>query len=278
MLDFHVDPELCTKCELCVQDCPPHTIAMSEEGDGLPVIVKEERCIRCQHCLAICPTGAVSILGCKPEDSAPRKEFKVDAQSLGNFYRGRRSVRSYKDDDVDQALLQKLLDDAWHAPTGVNAQPVLFTVINSHESVGRLRDEVYARLATELQKEAVAATPKAQYMSFTLRAREKFGDDVIFRGAPGILLASCPKGGASPIADPIIALSYFDILAQAAGLGTLWNGLIKWTVNDILPDLRSRLGVPDDHQLGYAMSFGVPAVKYQRTVQRGAARVQWAKV
>jgi Fe-S-cluster-containing hydrogenase component 2 len=27
--------------------------------------------MECQHCLALCPTGAISLLGKKPEDSRP---------------------------------------------------------------------------------------------------------------------------------------------------------------------------------------------------------------
>ena len=39
------------------------------------------------------------------------------------------------------------------------------------------------------------------------------------------------------------------------------------------PELAARLGIPENHILGYAMAFGEPAVEYHRTVQRGPALV-----
>jgi hypothetical protein len=76
----------------------------------------------------------------------------------------------------------------------------------------------------------------------------------------------------------MIALTYFELLASSAGLGTLWDGLAKWALTAILPEMTKKLGIPESHTLGYMMLFGKPAVQYYRTVQRGEPqvnRVQW---
>ena len=57
-------------------------------------------------------------------------------------------------------------------------------------------------------------------------------------------------------------------IAAALGIGTLWNAMIKWAFSQIDEDLYAALGVPDDHERGYFMLFGRPAVQYHRTVQR----------
>jgi len=75
----------------------------------------------------------------------------------------------------------------------------------------------------------------------------------------------------SPMPDCLIALSYFELFAQANGVGTVWNGLAKWAINDLVPEARHLLGIPDDHLTGYVMAFGKPAVHYHRTVQHGPA-------
>jgi hypothetical protein len=41
----------------------------------------------------------------------------------------------------------------------------------------------------------------------------------------------------------------------------------------LYPGLGTRLGIPEDHIVGYAMVFGEPEVEYHRTVQRGPARI-----
>ena len=70
-----------------------------------------------------------------------------------------------------------------------------------------------------------------------------------------------------------LALAYFELLAQSAGLGTVWLGLLKRAL-EILPELKALLGLPGDH-VYYAMLFGHPAVRYARTVQRrGTARLR----
>jgi hypothetical protein len=48
-----------------------------------------------------------------------------------------------------------------------------------------------------------------------------------------------------------------------------------WAIRDIAPELRAALGIPEDHVIGYVMSFGKPAVKYQRTVQRANAKIKY---
>jgi len=45
--------QLCTKCGLCVEQCPTNVISL----DPYPVF-REEECIACYHCERICPEGA----------------------------------------------------------------------------------------------------------------------------------------------------------------------------------------------------------------------------
>jgi N4-gp56 family major capsid protein len=45
------------------------------------------------------------------------------------------------------------------------------------------------------------------------------------------------------------------------------------TITDLVPSLQNRLGIPDDHRIGYVMGFGYPAIHYQRTINRGMPQV-----
>jgi nitroreductase len=100
--------------------------------------------------------------------------------------------------------------------------------------------------------------------------------DIIFRDAPHLVIATAPRNAASPLPDCLIALSYFELFAQANGVGTVWNGLAKWALADLLPETLGLLGIPGDHLFGYAMTFGLPAVQYVRTVQHGPASINRA--
>ena len=54
-----IDTGRCTRCGLCIEECPSSTLALVEE-DGYPEPAVPERCVHCGHCMAICPVNAVS--------------------------------------------------------------------------------------------------------------------------------------------------------------------------------------------------------------------------
>ena len=264
MLDFKVDREKCISCGACAADCPATIIDMR---DGYPLIRKEneKRCYRCQHCLAICPTAAISILGRDPLNSQPLAGNLPQPQQLATLMRGRRSVRRYLDENLDPQLINELLNAAWHAPSGHNARPVHFHLIDDREVMALLRELAYAGIRVNAEQAKLPV--RLAFFKEFVPVWEKSGLDVVFRGAPHLLIASAPKRVASSEADCMIALAHFELMAQSSGIGTLWNGLAKWTIEKIVPELRDRLGIPQDHGIGYCMSFGKPAIVYHRTVQ-----------
>ena len=274
MLDFKVDQQLCVQCGECADDCPYSIIELT---DGWPVIVKEreERCIRCQHCLAVCPTGALSILGRDPAGSSPLSGNLPTAAQMEVLIKGRRSVRWYAPAPVAPEVIAHLLEVVAHCPTGVNNRRLLFTVIEDQATMQALRQETMAGIRRAVQEKTLP--PGLEFFETIVGAWDK-GQDIIFRGAPHLLAVSSPRGGPSPQQDTHIALSYFELLACSAGLGTLWDGLATWALTAILPEMPKKLGIPEDHVLGYLMLFGTPAVQYHRTVQRGEPqvnRVRW---
>jgi nitroreductase len=194
-----------------------------------------------------------------------------DASRLETLIKGRRSVRKYSDKDLDQALIDELLNTASHAPTGVNAQAVLFTVVREGAVLKRLREEVMAQLTQLNDDGKLPEGLVEQYIGMAVEAWKE-GVDIIFRGAPHLLITSAPKDAPCPVQDTHIALTTFQLMAHAHDVGTLWDGMVMMALS-LIPDLAARLGIPENHTVGYAMVFGEPAVEYHRTVQRGPASV-----
>ncbi|WP_027182928.1 nitroreductase family protein [Desulfovibrio inopinatus] len=264
MLKFLVDHARCTQCGLCATDCPARII----ELDDYPTIVNPDACIRCQHCLAICPTEAISILGNDPENELPINNAFPSPQQMATLIRGRRSTRQYLDESLPIDVIEDLLTTVHHAPTGVNAQQVLLTVVKNRQSVHTLREAVYTRLVQAIRDGENNDDMRMEVLGWAIKMWTKEGADVLFRGAPHVLIASAPQNCPTPLPDCFISLSYFELLAASAGLGSLWNGMLKWTLDELFPEFRDRLGIPRDHLVGYVMVFGKPAVKYMRTVSR----------
>lgn len=269
MTDFRVDKGRCIKCGECLAECPAEVIRWDE--DGTPCIDEGcgRVCYQCQHCLAICPTAAVSVVGKKPEDSLSLSADSFPSKDqMSMLIRGRRSVRRYKDDNVDPVLLSELLRTLAHAPTGVNARDITFTVIDDKETMRSFK----AKALRVLEEAARGSLPER--FSFLVGAPAAYFEqdkDMIFRNAPHVLVASAPKNAPCPYEDVVLSIAYFDLLAQSAGLGTVWAGLLHLLMM-VLPELGPMLGVSTDH-VSYPMLFGYPAVKFPRTVQRDDAAV-----
>ena len=265
MVNFKVDKEKCINCKLCINDCPMKVISLVND---IPFIEEEknEKCIKCQHCFAICPTGAIQIDEFNPENSVSLKDCYPTYEKLENLVKGRRSIRKFKQENVDKATLKKLLEDSLHAPTGVNAMKVQYTVVDNIDSMNKFKNEIYNRIKRLADAEKLPEGK--EFFAGIAEAWCENGVDIVFRGAPHMVIASCDPDCHTPDIDSVVALSYLDLLAPAMGLGTLWVGMAKWAIYDILPEMSKELGVPENHVFGYVMLLGKPVVKYARTVQR----------
>ena len=263
-LRFRVDAEKCVQCDTCVNDCPSGII---QRHGTLPeaALPAGGACLECQHCLAVCPSGAISVFGLQAENSLPLTENALPSyRQMKTLVRGRRSVRRFCDDDLPPALLDELLADLAHAPTGCNARDLTFSLVSGRDAMKRLlagvMQSIEAGLASGAELHTLFDEAVTAYRS---------GKDEIFQGAPYLLIVSHGTQAMCGQEDVALALAYFELLAQSAGLGTTWCGMIKF-VADMFPETRSLLGLTPDAYF-YGMIFGKPAVRYARTVQRDSA-------
>ena len=253
-----VDKEKCIHCGLCIQDCILGII--EPDAQEIPQYTSDgaEKCIGCQHCMAVCPSGALSFGDKKPQDSS--------AVCLGNsndvlqLIKSRRSVRFYKNETVPADTLNKLTAMLPFVPTGGNADNLHFSIIASREKMEEIRKVTY---------DTVAALPNPTAVQ--LRAKESFlaGKDTIYRGATAMIAVAIDRTktiAGCETADPIIALSYFELYAQSLGLGTVWCDFAVLIANQT-PEVHSLLEIPANYELNYIMMFGIPNIKYARTIQ-----------
>jgi len=269
MLNFVVSEKLCNRCRECVWDCTMGII--EQDGAALPQIrpENERSCLRCQHCLAVCPTGALSIHGRDPAGSDALDPVGIPSlESMLRLVRGRRSVRRYRSENVDPGLIQRLLKALANVPTGSNRQELTFTVLADGEVMRRLQEQARSSLAAGVAKRI---SQSDWFLENIVPIFLGKGPDIIFRTAPHALFVSAPREEVSAQVDVVLALAYFELLANTAGLGTVWCGFLK-ALLEAVPQLKELLGLPPDH-FYYPMLFGLPAVRYHRTVQRDDAAV-----
>jgi hypothetical protein len=126
---------------------------------------------------------------------------------------------------------------------GENGNSVRFTVVDEIMTMDKLRALTYDAVIKAGEENRVPDDLTFLYDFAKLWKSD--GVDTMFRGAPHIVIASAPNDCSSPKEDTMIALSYFELLAVSNGLGTLWDGMFKLTLEFVAPELRKTFGIPD---------------------------------
>lgn len=260
-MNLKIDRDKCIHCGKCISDCMVGAIEFDE--DKFPQVAKggENRCMKCQHCLAICPVGALSILDKSPENSEAIQEYNPD--EILNLIKNRRSYRQYKKENLAPEIMAKLKDMLNWVPTGVNNHNLHFSFIDDIDVMDEFREYTNKKLIEVVSKPIIGGALKKfeRYKKALLK-----GNDIVFRGAPHMLVVSSPIDAPCKDIDPVIALSYFELYAQSLGVGTVWCG-IAYVVLRFFPELCKQLEIPDTHKVSYVMLFGPADVKYQRSTQ-----------
>jgi nitroreductase len=145
-----------------------------------------------------------------------------------------------------------------------------FTLIEARDTLAALRTQMHEAIVAAADQGVLPS--RAQFLIEAVKCWRDEQRDILFRGAPHLLVISAPPTTPCPQQDVPLALAYFELLAQSAGLGTVWFGYLK-VILESLPSLKALLGLEQDH-VYYGMLFGYPATKYARTVQReGSAQI-----
>lgn len=266
--------EKCIGCTLCVQDCIVSDIEMVDGKSH----IKNEACIKCGHCIAICPVKAVSSEDEKEYSMDEVMEydkeiFDISSENLMNFMKFRRSVRLFKDADVEEEKLEKIIEAGKYAQTGSNAQDVSYIVVKDklQEVRKAVLETLNERADVMLQSEDTPKTFrtyahmwKKMYTDFL---ENPDGEDRLFFKAPLMIIVE-----ADSIVDGALAASKMELMTDAIGLGTYFSGFLERAVS-INPKIRELLQIQEGKHLVACMLIGYPRVNYKRTVPRKDVKV-----
>jgi len=273
MSHIFVDDKKCKRDGYCAAVCPAYVIEMPTK-ESVPVSVSgaDELCIKCGHCVAICPHEAISLAHAGPADCEPvDKSLAPSYSQVEYLLKSRRSIRVYKDENIDKSILEKLIGIASRAPSGHNSQPVQWLVIQDKAEVNRLARLVCDWMCYMIDHQPAVA--RIFHFDSVVAAFEK-GRDRILRGAPHLVIAHAPKNLMPAQAACIIAITYLELAAWSAGLGACWAGYFTSAAATYQPLIHA-LGLPEGHQVFGAMMLGRRKYEYHRIPPRKSPVVQW---
>lgn len=143
----------------------------------------------------------------------------------------RRSVRKFAQDSIADDVLDEILTAGLYAPSAMNTQPWLLTVVRDAEKL------------ESLCKAIAKALDRPDYHRFY--------------GAPVLVIVTVPADYRHGIADTACVLENMFLAAHAEDVGSVWINQLKDCCND--PEVRSiltKFGIPEDHVCYGCGAFG----------------------
>ncbi|MDD5432829.1 MAG: nitroreductase family protein [Candidatus Omnitrophica bacterium] len=273
MITITVDKKTCKGDGKCVEICPIQILKMNEK-ERVPEFIPGggEICINCGHCFSFCPMGSIKLSTMDVKDSLRLDHSKLpNVEQVELFLKGRRSIRTYKDEPVTNESIEKLLDIARYAPSGINRQPVDWVVIMEKNRVHDLGGLVIKWMEELLE----ARFPMAEALSFDRLVEPwKKGEDRICRGAPCIVIAYGVKDDPLVPQSCAISATYLELAAFGLGLGACWAGYVNMAIN-MSEDVRKFVGLSSRATAGAVMMIGHPKYRFSRIPSRNPAKIIW---
>jgi ferredoxin len=287
-----INTELCNGCGKCVEVCTDfnfkivdHKIQLSNHSLF--------GCVACGHCMMVCPTGTIAIEGRELSENdlfeLPSKDAVPSYESLLTMLQRRRSTREFKEIDVEETVIQKILDAAQTAPMGLPPSDVHVIVFDSKTKV-RAFAEDFSKYLSGIRWMV------SKWFLTLMRPFWGKANDEMMRGfikpVFDIYVDEMKKGKnwinydaplamyfyGSPYTDPadsIVAATYAMLAGESLGLGTCMLGAVHPFIQygKKARRLREKYGIKYPSREGLFVIFGYSKVHYKKGVKRTFADI-----
>ena len=138
----------------------------------------------------------------------------------------RRSIRRYENKDIPEEVLQQILETGRQAPSAVNRQPIHFVIVNDHDILKNLCDNLITRFVKYAPLAIVGCANTKSLLT-----------------------------GKWAVVDATIAMENMVISAWSLGIGSCWIGACNEK------KVKELLKIPDEWKVVALLTFGYPAEK-----------------
>lgn len=269
---FKVNDKVCIGCGMCVKDCFVRDIELVEGK----AVIKNVTCFKCGHCVAICPVTAVSTDEYSMDDVVEynKEKFTIEPDNLLNFIKFERTIRQFKEKDVENEKLLKIIEAGRFTQTASNAQNVNYIVVKEEiQEVRKITLEVLNSLGGYILENSTNPLYK-RYAKMWIKMYNDFmtnplGEDNLFFKAPVLIVVTSEH----PL-NAGLASANMKLMVDALGLGTVFSGFFTRACEDN-SRIKDFLGIEEKQTVVTCMVIGYPNVKYSRTAPRKAPNIIW---
>ncbi len=287
-----INQKTCIGCGLCSKVCSKKILKMNHKKVEV-VDYPDWSCCQCGLCMAVCPTQSIQVNGLNYNEFVALPENKLDYKILEKMLSSRRSIRSFRDSNVEREVLNKVIRASAMSPIGALPANVQLIVMDRKKELDELykdtvrcwkkmmqsmKNPIYKiiskRVAGANQYHALThhALPSAR---ICCKSADK-GKNIFTFNAPAIMFFHGKKISVCITENCWLAASYATIAAHSLGLGSIFSGMIPPIVN-MNKDVKRKLGIPDENNIYSCLMMGYPAVEFKRKIPRKHKNVMYLK-
>ena len=261
----NIDIDKCIGCGLCTKDCVRDILELRNEK----AYRLSEKCILCGHCVAICPQNAVTI---DEYDMSEIVEYNkeachIDDNVMLNAIKFRRSIRAFKEKQVEREKILKIIEAGRYSPTAKNTQNVSYIVVQ--DDLSDLRNEAmksFRKLFNFLKTVSKVINVQDGVDFDRINIEE---GDFLFKGAPTLILVVSEH----PV-NAAIASANMELVANSQDIGVLYVGFFTLVANRNRK-IKKMFGIKGKEKIVTCLAIGYPDVEYKRSAPRKKANIKW---
>lgn len=176
----------------------------------------------------------------------------------------RRSTRVFKEDSIDESLVNEIIEAGLYAPSGHNMQPWHFTVITNKDLLNLLSYET-KEACKNFDDEFIKKVAN----------NEKFN---VFYNAPVGVIVSGDKNAMTVESDVAAASENMLLAAESLGIGGCWIGFITLLFrSEKAQEFKKKLSIPEEFTPMHGLVFGHKKTEMSKAPERKTGRVSFLK-
>lgn len=175
----------------------------------------------------------------------------------------RRAVRAFTADPVDERTIRTLINAAIQAPSAVNAELWIFSIVRDPARLAEISRKAKAQILRTMAKQA----PSGHFA-------EMMNDpnfDILYH-APALIVIAGPKSDSWTEIDCSLAAENLMLAARAAGLGSCWIGSAQDWLST--PEGKTAINLHEDEMPIAPIIIGYPKSE-PKPVPRKEANIRW---
>lgn len=195
----------------------------------------------------------------------------MEYNSLLNLVKNRRSIRQFKSDPVPDEYIEKIIEVARWAPSGLNTQPWEFFVVKKPELKKQIVN-IISRYLKQIREMDNTREPWQSRKMTTSKSAEKgmgygnapvfiilFGDPRVNKGLPMGVRYDQDMRSMIYTSGLASAFLYMNMAATSLGLASQWTTLVRTPYAHCM--IKDLLGIPHEFDIYDMMALGYPGFK-----------------